>query len=68
MNYPSVPVQALKRVELLEEGTPMKVLVVDDEAEITSILQRGLSIGGTVVDTAGSLAEALSRALTNEYD
>lgn len=64
----SVPVQALKLAELPEEGTPMKVLVVDDEAEITSILQRGLSIGGTVVDTAGNLAEALSRALTNEYD
>ncbi len=39
-----------------------RILVVDDDPSVTSVLKRGLSYEGFVVDTAGSGAEALATA------
>jgi CheY-like chemotaxis protein len=39
-----------------------RILVVDDDPAITSVLKRGLSYEGFIVDTAGSGTEALERA------
>ena len=45
-----------------------KFLIVDDEIELTAILQRLVVRGGSSADTAASLEEALKLAKANEYD
>lgn len=66
--YESIPVPVDKLPQAPEAGVSMNILVVDDEAEIVSILKRGLSRDGTAVDTAASAAEALSLASKKKYD
>jgi two-component system OmpR family response regulator len=46
----------------------MRVLVVEDEAEMARLLQRGLQEEGYAVDLAGEGAEALWLASENPYD
>lgn len=47
---------------------PKKVLVVDDEPEIVSIMQTAFTRNGSTVDSAASIEEALALATKNEYD
>lgn len=46
----------------------MRLLVVEDEAKMRSLLKRGLSEEGYVVDTAPSFAEALWLGVEAEFD
>jgi len=46
----------------------MRILVVDDDPEIVSLLRRGLIYEGYAVETAGSGAEALVKAREKEPD
>ncbi len=46
----------------------MRILVVDDDPQITSLLKRGLSYEGYTVDTASDGGEALDKAKENEPD
>lgn len=46
----------------------MRILVVDDDPEILSLLKRGLSYEGYAVDTASSGTEALQKARDREPD
>ncbi|MCC5950875.1 MAG: response regulator transcription factor [Acidimicrobiia bacterium] len=46
----------------------MRLLVVDDEPELTDAVARGLRAEGYAVDTAGDGAEALRKVATTEYD
>ncbi len=46
----------------------MRILVVDDDPEIVSVVRRGLAYEGYTVDTAGDGAEALARARDREPD
>lgn len=46
----------------------MKVLLVDDEKKFVSSLAERLSIRGLEADSATTCDEALSKALTEEYD
>lgn len=46
----------------------MRVLVVDDDPEIVSLLKRGLAYEGYRVDTASDGAEALAKAREHEPD
>jgi DNA-binding response OmpR family regulator len=48
--------------------SPMRVLDVDDEADLTDALARGLRREGYAVDVAYDGDEALSKALVNDYD
>jgi len=45
-----------------------RILVVDDDPEILSLLKRGLSYEGYAVETAGNGAEALAKAREKEPD
>ena len=45
-----------------------RFLVVDDEPDVASILQMGLSRKGNLVDTAGNIGDALKLAEKNQYD
>jgi signal transduction histidine kinase len=45
-----------------------RILVVDDDPEILSLLKRGLSYEGYAVETASNGAEALSKAREKEPD
>ncbi|MBI2149503.1 MAG: response regulator [Acidobacteria bacterium] len=47
---------------------PKKFLVVDDEAEIVSIMRSLFTRNGSTVDSAGSIEDALTLAQKNEYD
>ena len=47
---------------------PMRVLVVDDEADLTDAVARGLRREGYAVDVAYDGDEALGKALVNDYD
>jgi DNA-binding response OmpR family regulator len=51
---------ALERTGVIHEK--QRILVIDDDANVTSVLKRGLSYEGFIVDTSGSGAEALERA------
>jgi two-component system, OmpR family, response regulator len=46
----------------------MRVLVVEDEAKLASLLRQGLRRRGMGVDLAGTGEEAVMRATTTEYD
>ena len=46
----------------------MRVLVVEDEAKLASLLRQGLRRRGMAVDVAGTAEEAVMRATTTEYD
>ncbi len=46
----------------------MRVLVVEDEAKLASLLRQGLRRRGMGVDIASSAEDALMRATTTEYD
>jgi two-component system response regulator MprA len=46
----------------------MRILVVDDDPEIVSVLRRGLAYEGYTVDTANDGAEALAKAREREPD
>ncbi|MBI2869426.1 MAG: response regulator transcription factor [Chloroflexi bacterium] len=46
----------------------MRVLVVDDDPQMVSLLKRGLSYEGYTVDTAGEGVEALAKAREREPD
>jgi two-component system OmpR family response regulator len=46
----------------------MRVLVVEDEPKLASLLRRGLRREGMGVDVAGSGEEAIVRALATDYD
>jgi two-component system, OmpR family, response regulator len=46
----------------------MRVLVVDDEVKLATLLQRGLRQRGIATDVAGSGEEALVRARATPYD
>src|SRR3972149_3270922 len=46
----------------------MRILVVDDDPQISSLLKRGLSYEGYTVDIAADGPEALARARENEPD
>ena len=46
----------------------MRVLVVDDEIDIVSILRSGLARSGVTVDSACSISDAVSLASTISYD
>ena len=49
-------------------GQSMRILVVDDDPEIVSVLKRGLTYEGYTVDTASDGTEALARAREAEPD
>ncbi|MDO8473202.1 MAG: response regulator transcription factor [Dehalococcoidia bacterium] len=46
----------------------MRILVVDDDPQISGLLRRGLAYEGYVVETASDGAEALAKASENEVD
>ena len=46
----------------------MRILVVDDEPDLVTALERGLKREGYAVDTATSGEEALAKASWNPYD
>jgi two-component system OmpR family response regulator len=46
----------------------MRILVVEDEIKMASLLRRGLAEEGLAVDVAGSGEDALIRASATEYD
>lgn len=46
----------------------VKILVIDDEPDITFILEGMLSKEGYAVDTAGGSAEAKTKIAQNDYD
>jgi two-component system OmpR family response regulator len=46
----------------------MRVLLVEDEAKLAALLQRGMRRAGMGVDVAGDGEEALVRATATEYD
>ena len=46
----------------------MRVLVVEDEAKLASLLRQGLRRRGMGVDLAGTGEEAVMRATTTDYD
>src|SRR5947209_6771491 len=46
----------------------VRVLVVEDEAKLASLLRQGLRQRGMGVDVAGTGEEAVRRATTTEYD
>jgi two-component system response regulator MprA len=46
----------------------MRILVVDDDPEIVSLVRRGLAYEGYTVDTAGDGTEALTKARDREPD
>ncbi len=46
----------------------MRILVVDDDLEITSFIKRGLAYEGYTIDTAGDGNEALTKARNREPD
>ncbi|MDZ4246930.1 MAG: response regulator transcription factor, partial [Dehalococcoidia bacterium] len=46
----------------------MRILVVDDDPEILSVIRRGLAYEGYTVDTAADGAEALAKAREKEPD
>ncbi|MDX2060963.1 MAG: response regulator, partial [Gemmatimonadales bacterium] len=46
----------------------MRILVVEDEPQLRDSLTRGLRQGGHAVDSAGGVAEALSKLGLDPYD
>jgi two-component system, OmpR family, response regulator len=46
----------------------MRILVVEDEAKMAALLQRGLQSEGIAADTAGTGEDALWMAASTEYD
>jgi len=48
--------------------TPMRLLVIEDEAKTVDYLKKGLEESGFVVDTARSGTDGLHLALTGDYD
>lgn len=46
----------------------MRVLLVEDDAKLVRVLQRGLALEGYVVDVAGTGDEGLARATSEDYD
>jgi CheY-like chemotaxis protein len=53
-------------IPAVKEGA--RLLIVDDDPEITRMLARSLSRLGYVVDTTSSPEEALARSATTKYD
>ena len=67
--YTPLPLQAAPQPFVLRRSiSRRRFLIVDDEVELTTILQRLVVRGGSSADTAASLEEALKLAKTNEYD
>jgi two-component system OmpR family response regulator len=50
------------------KSLPMKILIVEDDADAASYIARGLSEAGHTADTAGDGESGLEMALANEYD
>src|SRR5690348_6056933 len=50
------------------EGRPMRVLIVEDELRMASLIRRGLEHEGVAADIAGSGQDALWMAPAHEYD
>src|SRR2546423_13073493 len=46
----------------------MRLLLVEDESRLAEVVRRGLIEHSYAVDLAGTFAEALDLAATNEYD
>ena len=46
----------------------MRILLVEDESRVASFIVKGLSADGHVVDQAGTVADAITAATTEEYD
>lgn len=51
-----------------EKWSIMRILIVDDDPEILSVVRRGLAYEGYTVDTAGDGNEALAKAREKEPD
>ena len=60
--------EAATPIEQVRYIHPKRFLVVDDEAEIVSIMQTAFARNGNVVDSAASVEDALALAEKNEYD
>lgn len=45
----------------MDEGTPFRVFIVDDDVDLLMLLERRLAAAGYVVEAAASLAEAEER-------
>jgi two-component system OmpR family response regulator len=46
----------------------MRILIVEDDAKISSFIAKGFKESGFNVDVCGDGESGLNRALTNEYD
>lgn len=55
-------------VGLIPYDLDMRVLVVEDEAKMASLLRRGLTREGYAIDVAGNGVDAIWYATENEYD
>ena len=66
--YTPLPVQPAQAASTRKPMGSRRFLVVDDEAEIATIIQKILIRSGSTVDTAGGLEEALILATAKEYD
>jgi two-component system, OmpR family, response regulator len=53
---------------LLREDPDMRVLIVEDELRMASLIRRGLEHEGVAADIAGTGEDALSMAPAHEYD
>lgn len=52
----------------MNEKRPVKILVVDDESDITTIIKKGLEIEGFEVDGSGNPIEVLAKYKPGSYD
>jgi two-component system, OmpR family, copper resistance phosphate regulon response regulator CusR len=52
----------------MTDGSPMHILIVEDERKTREYLQKGLGESGYVVDTAADGVDGLHLALTGDYD
>src|SRR5919205_2598850 len=53
---------------VVREDQRMRVLIVEDELRMASLIRRGLEHEGLAVDIAGNGREALSMASAHDYD
>jgi PAS domain S-box-containing protein len=66
--YTPLPRQTAPQPVVRRSMLRRRFLIVDDEVELTAILQRLVVRGGSSADTAANLEEALRLAKANEYD
>ncbi len=66
--YSALPAASPEPASTPAAKTGKRFLVVDDEADIASIIRQVLSRNGSTADTAGSLKEGLALAKKNHYD